>query len=328
MPPNIQQQTPQNQQFAGDYQQMGQHTRFPQQIASDHAPMMQPGSVPHQQQSEISSFNSHSVAQNYASIDAQADEYHQAPQQKGQQQKNSRDCQCGPEQRYCASCQVCQLPGHNRKYPGPFNKRGNWCDPHYDREVREAMKKYPESFQSFSHPYQPNLESAGGSIEPNNIKLAKMQYQAQQFQRPYQQQQYSNSSQPPIHHNDRQLGSPRGMDKSSPYTLNNHNMDNYKGNNDPYVLSRTTVDQSLFQKNDPVNFAGYNAQGEKVNNQAYYQNTPGRQNDHDFYKEYKKMNNSDFVPSNQASTNNQFRPYQSGIPPKTVKLNRNNLANR
>lgn len=275
--------------YAGNQTGISQHVSFPNQVSSDHVPMMQPGS--------------YESSNNFATLDSEST-------MPGTTIQNTRNCECKSGQNYCASCQLCGMPGHSRPYPGPFNWKGRWCDPHYERERREAMKKYPDMFQNFSTPHQADPNSASGYSPP-----AKLEHQIRHPQKPYQTQ----------HHPDRMLTTPRGVSKSSPYVLNEQNAHNFKGNN-PFTLNRTTVNPSMFKPQESIDFAGYNAQGEKVRNKEYYHNSPGRQNEYDHYREYKKMNNGDFVPCNEDSMNNNYRPFQSGIPPKRMKLNRNTLT--
>jgi len=45
----------------------------------------------------------------------------------------SSDCYCGPDDDYCATCQVCGRPGHLRHFPGAAPYTGSWCGFHYWR---------------------------------------------------------------------------------------------------------------------------------------------------------------------------------------------------
>lgn len=292
--------------FAGEIQ-AAQHVSFPQQIASDHAP---------------TSYERNAIS-GFASLESES------TMPGSQAPPNQRGCECKPKQQYCAACQICGMPGHRRKYPGPMNWTGQWCDPHYERERREAMKKYPDLFQSFSAPHNPNIDSASGYYSPQQADALAQAHM--NTNRPYRQVGGAQVH-PMEHHPDRYLGGqPQnrqqafgGATRSSPYQLNASNIDNFKGNN-PFMLNRTSVDQSLLKPKEAIDFAGYNAQGEKVRNKKYYNVTPGRQNEFDYYREYKKLNNADFVPCNEDSMNSNYRPFQSGIPPKRVKLNKNAL---
>ena len=44
-----------------------------------------------------------------------------------------KDCYCGPEDRFCATCGVCGRPGHLRHFPGAAPVTGAWCEWHYRR---------------------------------------------------------------------------------------------------------------------------------------------------------------------------------------------------
>ena len=130
----------------------------------------------------------------------------------------------------------------------------------------------------------------------------------------------------PSHHTDRQ---PHSMNSSltQPYQMTPENMVNFKGNN-PFTLSRTTIQPGLLSSRENIDYVGFNAQGEKITNPNYYRETPGRLNEFDHYREYKKNNQGgDYQPSNQSQINSQYRPYQGNIPPKKIKLSKNNLPN-
>jgi len=272
---------------------------------------------------------------------------------------NQRNCECKQGQGYCAGCQVCGMPGHRRHYPGQEKSGGNqglgqWCDMHYERARAHAMKTNPGAFTGFEtfDPLQPTQPSktvnpanrSGQYVGPmNSAKVPQGTPQASNTFKPgHNSVAYGNKSShqqivPPElnsinHHNDRKLGGdsnpaigglPNPVQKS-PYELNNKNIDNFKGNN-PYTLSRTVVNPRMFNQHENIDYAGYNAQGEKVRNSEYYKNTPGRQNEHDFYREYKKnLQNPYYVPSNSEKMGN-FKPYQIGAEPRKVKLSRDNI---
>ena len=62
-------------------------------------------------------------------------------------------------------------------------------------------------------------------------------------------------------------------------------------------------------------------------NTNYYKQAPGRTNEHDHYREYKKYNQSgDYQPSNQSTIQQQYRSYQGNIPPKKMKLTSNYIG--
>tara|TARA_R100001163_G_scaffold65830_2_gene65395 strand:- start:150 stop:1763 length:1614 start_codon:yes stop_codon:yes gene_type:complete len=118
---------------------------------------------------------------------------------------------------------------------------------------------------------------------------------------------------------------PRGPSQQSPYTLNSSNIENFKGNN-PFTLSRTTINSELVTPKENIDYVGFNAQGEKIRDPNYYKNAPGKQNEFDHYSEYKKNSQSgDYQPSNSFVMNDQYRPYQGNIPPKKAKLSRQNI---
>jgi hypothetical protein len=87
--------------------------------------------------------------------------------------------------------------------------------------------------------------------------------------------------------------------QKGPYQLDYNNFQNFKGGKNPYELNRTVVNPNLISAKEPIDFVGYNAQGEKVNDPKYYNKALGRVNEFDYYREYKKLNNNNFLPSNQ-----------------------------
>jgi len=93
----------------------------------------------------------------------------------------------------------------------------------------------------------------------------------------------------------------------------------------------------------PIDFVGFNAQGEKVYDVQYYQNTPGRQDTAQFYAQYKKNPQQPCMPSNAHQNASSYMGYNSpppqqvgggrgrgggGAPPMRVApLNQRNLRN-
>lgn len=47
--------------------------------------------------------------------------------------RHPRGCWCGPDDAYCATCEVCGRPGHLRHFPGSAPVTGSWCAFHYWR---------------------------------------------------------------------------------------------------------------------------------------------------------------------------------------------------
>ena len=64
-----------------------------------------------------------------------------------------------------------------------------------------------------------------------------------------------------------------------------------------------------------IDFVGYNTQGDKITDPNYYRKSPGYQNEFDYYREYKKLRNGDFGPSNQHQIDNQYTTYEKILPP-------------
>lgn len=260
-------------------------------------------------------------------------------------QYNMRQCECrSPSQAYCGGCQICGMPGHRRPYPGRPNDLGQWCDAHYDRQQSRAMQSNPGAFTGFEtfDPEQPtkpprtvnpvspsgqyvgplrNAHKKGGVPTASNKFAVHSQAQAGGGQNIKNEDLIipPNIKQELQHHYDRQLGV-----QTSPFTMNESNMGNFKGNNQ-FQLNRTVVNPNMLKPRENISFAGYNAQGQKVSSNDYYRQTPGRQNEHDFYREYKSNNQKAYyVPSNTSNMNN-YKPYQMGAQPRRVKLSQENL---
>jgi len=62
----------------------------------------------------------------------------------------------------------------------------------------------------------------------------------------------------------------------------------------------------------PIDFVGFNAQGEKIFDVQYYQNTPGRNDIAEFYNQYKKNPDQATMPSNSQQMSEAFLGYQGG----------------
>jgi len=62
-----------------------------------------------------------------------------------------------------------------------------------------------------------------------------------------------------------------------------------------------------------INYVGFNAQGEKVYDAQYYQNTPGRHDTTEFYAQYKKTPSQQLTPSNSDKNNDSFMGYEPPV---------------
>jgi len=300
------------------------------------------GPVPPPPSNEHVSFDNH---------DINSDQITQSRHQFPENQQNIRNCRCQPGQSYCGACQVCGLPGHYRPSPdrtrgtNRLQKFGSWCDPHYEREKRELMKRKPGSFLSYQS-FDPTANSPQGQRGPSltinpgtKLRHAPEHPIAANKQNPINFHQATTAAKSiapndhhPTHHTDRQphsmnssLTQPYLNKPSSPYQMTTDNMANFKGNN-PFALSRTTIQPGLLNPQEKIDYVGFNAQGEKIRDPNYYRESPGRINEFDHYREYKKNNQGgDYQPSNQSQMNSQYRPYQGNIPPRKIKLSKNNL---
>lgn len=254
-----------------------------------------------------------------------------------QQYINLRGCDCQPGQSHCGTCQLCGLPGHRRDHPGPTRTRGQWCDPHYEREKREVMKKHPDQFINYQYSQMPAVGPGQRLRQAPSVPQAANKHQtSHNFSTEGQHRTPLMSHAPtPTHHPDREISGnnqhhgqqPRVPieQNSSPYQLNENNMDNFKGNN-PFSLNRTTVRRELLGPREQINYVGFNAQGEKIHDKKYYEMAPGKSDEFDYYRQYQKLNQGgDYQPSNQSSIQDQYRSYQGNIPPKRMKLTPNNL---
>jgi hypothetical protein len=47
--------------------------------------------------------------------------------------RRHRRCYCGPDDDFCAHCDVCGRPGHLQHFPGAAPVTGAWCTYHYWR---------------------------------------------------------------------------------------------------------------------------------------------------------------------------------------------------
>lgn len=240
--------------------------------------------------------------------------------QRQPQINNTRGCECSQGQTYCGACQICSLPGHRRFHPGQNKTKGQWCDSHFEREQRIAMKKNPSEFISYQasdpmHPERPPMtinpakrmiankipEPANGGDKGHNYNTLG------QHKTPFL------IEKPPQHHQDRQ---PQQINQQS-----GPNMNNFVSDNNSFSLNRTTIRSDTLMPREKIDYVGFNAQGEKIHDNNYYKQTPGRTNEHDYYREYKKYNQSgDYQPSNQSIIQDQYRTYQGNIPPKRIKL--------
>lgn len=50
-----------------------------------------------------------------------------------EERPGKRGCWCGPDDAWCATCEVCGRPGHMRHFPGSAPVTGRWCAYHYWR---------------------------------------------------------------------------------------------------------------------------------------------------------------------------------------------------
>jgi hypothetical protein len=211
------------------------------------------------------------------------------------------------------------------------------------------MKRNPNRFIKYNtYEYEPSLQDSYGQIgPPRTINPAAKQFRnapavpeaangghaISQHSARTSPDRVTPKEQHSPHHTDRQVGAPQqqGLNQpyfqkpAGPYQMNAQNMANFKGNN-PFALNRTTIQPGLMGPTENINYVGFNAQGEKIRDPNYYKNTPGRTNEFDHYREYKaNFQSGDYQASNQFKMADQYRPYQGNIPPKRVKLNRQNL---
>ena len=338
----------------------GDHVTFPKDdIASDsrQAPRlgMPPGarSLRSDPQPQSNLFNvQHFNSQQQPDVNhGMAEEWMQHEQPRLQQ--NIRNCRCQPGQNSCGTCQTCGFPGHYRCRPGfepRHGKFGSWCDPHYEREKREVMKRNPDNFLKYNtYEFDPSVQDSYGQIgPPRTINPAAKQFrnapavpEAANGGHPISQHSASTGperitpieQQQTTHHSDRNvqqssLDQPYFQKSGGPYQMNSGNMSNFKGNN-PFSLNRTSIQPGLMGPRENINYVGFNAQGEKISDPDYYKSTPGRTNEFDHYREYKKhFQSGDYQPSNQFKMADQYRPYMGNIPPKRAKLNRENLEHK
>ena len=131
---------------------------------------------------------------------------------------------------------------------------------------------------------------------------------------------------PPMSQQPRSQPPMSGSGSYKPYEMTEENMGNFKGNNS-FELNRTSIRSELITPREKIDYVGFNAQGEKIHDTNYYKQAPGRTNEHDHYREYKKYNQSgDYQPSNQSTIQQQYRSYQGNIPPKKMKLTSNYIG--
>jgi hypothetical protein len=90
---------------------------------------------------------------------------------------------------------------------------------------------------------------------------------------------------------------------------------------DPRQMGSNSFDQNRqsFQSGGgaqakiPIDYVGFNAQGEKVYDAQYYQKTPGRHNTEEFYAKYKKTPNQQILPGNTDQNSDSFMGYEPPV---------------
>lgn len=177
------------------------------------------------------------------------------------------------------------------------------------------------------YPQQQQMHSQQQMYSQQQIHSQPMYFQQQQQQQPMHPQQSMYSQQQQQQQLSHQMVNNMNDISQQRYMMNNNRVLDYRMSNmasfdqaqphsfegiasdqvptNAFMRNRTTpIQMSQQQVRTPINFVGYNSQGERVVDPNYYNNSLGHNNEYDFYRECKKMNATQYEASNSHTMDN------------------------